>query len=151
MVLFIDFFFLVNLKDFYSLIQFYIKIVQNSHPSILICLFQSVYIHVNLSLFLFIYLSFHIYVNVHNHLSLLVSILIYWLIGLVGRVFTNGPGDLGSIPGRIIPKTLSMVLDTSLLNTQQYKVHIKGKVKQFRERSTRCSSYWKGSLLVVFD
>ena len=28
-----------------------------------------------------------------------------------------------------------MVLDTSLLNTQQYKVHIKGKVEQSRERS----------------
>ena len=27
------------------------------------------------------------------------------------------------------------VLDTSLLNTQHYKVHIKGKVEQFRERS----------------
>ena len=26
-------------------------------------------------------------------------------IGLVGRVFANGPGDLGSIPGRVIPKT----------------------------------------------
>ena len=41
----------------------------------------------------------------------------------------HGPGDLGSIPGRIIPKTLKMVLDTSLLNTQQYKVCIKGKVE----------------------
>ena len=29
-----------------------------------------------------------------------------------------------------------MVLDTSLLNTQQYKVHIKGKVEQSRERSS---------------
>ena len=28
-----------------------------------------------------------------------------------------------------------MILDTSLLNTQQYKVCIKGKVKQFRERN----------------
>ena len=52
------------------------------------------------------------------------------LIGQVGRVFTNGPGDLGSIPGRVIPKTLRMVLDTPLLNTQQYKVQIKGKVEQ---------------------
>ena len=51
------------------------------------------------------------------------------LIGLVSRVFANGPGNLGSIPGRIIPKTLKMVLDTSLLNTQQYKVHIKDKVE----------------------
>ena len=28
-----------------------------------------------------------------------------------------------------------MVLDISLLNTQQYKVHIKGKVEQSRERN----------------
>ena len=41
-------------------------------------------------------------------------------IGLTGRLFANGPGDLGSIPGRIIPKTLKMLLDTSLLNTQPY-------------------------------
>ena len=45
-------------------------------------------------------------------------------------MFANGPGDLGSISGRVIPKTLKMELDTSLLNTQQYKVHIKGKVKR---------------------
>ena len=56
----------------------------------------------------------------------------YQLIGLVGRVFSNGPGDLGSIPGCIIPKTLKMILDTFLLNTQQYKAYIKGKVEQSR-------------------
>ena len=50
-------------------------------------------------------------------------------IGLVGRVFVNGPEGLCSIPGVVITKTLKMVLDTSLLNTQQYKVHIKGKVE----------------------
>ena len=43
-------------------------------------------------------------------------------IGLVGRVFATGPGDLRSIPGRVIPKTLKMVLDASLLSIQQYKV-----------------------------
>ena len=57
------------------------------------------------------------------------------LIGLLGRVFANVPKDLGSIPGRVIPKTLKMVLDISLLNTQQYKVRIKGKVEQSKERS----------------
>ena len=51
-------------------------------------------------------------------------------------MFTNDLGDLGSIPGRVIPKTLKMVLDTSLLNTQQYKVCIKGKVEKSRERSS---------------
>ena len=57
------------------------------------------------------------------------------IIGPVGRVFANGPGDRGSIPVHIIPKTLKMVLDTSLLNTQQYKVCTKGKVEQSTERS----------------
>ena len=52
------------------------------------------------------------------------------LIGQVGKVFSNGPGNLGSIPGHVIPKTLKMLLDTSLINTQQYKVCIKGKVEQ---------------------
>ena len=58
------------------------------------------------------------------------------LIGLVGREFANGLGDLGSIQGHVIPKTLKIVLDTSLLNTQQFKVRIKGKVEQSRERSS---------------
>ena len=57
-------------------------------------------------------------------------------IGLAVRVFANGPGDLGSIPGRVIPKTQKMVLDAFLLNTQHYKVCIKGKVEQSRERSS---------------
>ena len=57
------------------------------------------------------------------------------MIGLEGVVFANGPGDLGSIPGRVIPKTFKMVLDTSLLNTQQNKVRFKGKVEQSRKRS----------------
>ena len=48
----------------------------------------------------------------------------------------NSPGDLGSIPGRVIPKTLKMILDTSLLNTQQYKVCIKCKMEQFWERNS---------------
>ena len=52
------------------------------------------------------------------------------------RVFANGLGDLGSIPGQVIPKTQKMVRDASLLNTQHYKVRIKGKVEQSRERSS---------------
>ena len=52
------------------------------------------------------------------------------------RVFANGPGDLGSIPGRVIPKTQKMVLGVTLLKTQLYKVRIKGKVEQSRERSS---------------
>ena len=66
-----------------------------------------------------------------------------WLIGLVGRMFANGPGNLGSIPGRVIPKTLKMVLDTSLLSTQHYKVSIKGKVEQSKD--------WGCALIYALD
>ena len=54
----------------------------------------------------------------------------------MARVFGNGPGDLGSIPGRVIPKTQKMVLDAYLLKTQHYKVKNKGKMDQSRERSS---------------
>ena len=36
-----------------------------------------------------------------------------------------------------------MVLDNSLLNTQQYKVHIKSKVEQSRERGSVLPYTWE--------
>ena len=54
----------------------------------------------------------------------------------MSRVFTNGPGDWDSIPGLVIPSTHKILSDASLLNTQHYKVRIKGKVKQSREMSS---------------
>ena len=51
-------------------------------------------------------------------------------------MFANGPGELDSIPGRVISKTQKTVLDAALLNTQHYKVRIKGKVEQSREWSS---------------
>ena len=59
--------------------------------------------------------------------------------GLAVRVFINSPGDQGSIPGSVIPKNQKMVLDAHVLNTQHYKVWIKGKVEQTRERSSALS------------
>ena len=50
-------------------------------------------------------------------------------------MFSNGPRDMGSILGHVIQKILKIVRDISLINTQQYKVRIKGKVEQSRERS----------------
>ena len=81
------------------------------------------------------YFYFYIFETIH---LLFCSTICHFiiLIGLVSRVFSNGSGDLGSIPGRVIPKTLKMVLDTSLLNTQQYMVQIEGKMEQSRERSS---------------
>ena len=67
----------------------------------------------------------------HTHILFILP-----TFSLMSRVFTNGPGDQGSIPGQVIPKTRKMILDVALLSTQHYKVRIKGKVKQSREWSS---------------
>ena len=59
----------------------------------------------------------------------------------MGRVFAIGPGDLGSIL-----KNLKIALDTSLLNTHEYKVRIMGKVGnpgkvESPSPTPQCSSY----------
>ena len=75
-------------------------------------------------------------------------------IGLVGRVFANGPVDRGSIPVRVIPKTLKMVLDTYLLSIIRYlsRVQCSNPGKGVMPSPTSwCSSYWKGSLPVALD
>ena len=77
-------------------------------------------------------------------------------IDMIVRVFANRPGDLGSIPSRVISKTQKMILDISLLINQRYKVRTKGRVEQSRERVAPspirwCSSYRKGSLRVTLD
>ena len=45
-------------------------------------------------------------------------------------MFANGPGERGSIPGRVKPKTQKMLRDTASLNNLHYKVRIKGKVER---------------------
>ena len=73
-------------------------------------------------------------------------------IGPAVRVlFANGPGDLGSIPGRVIPKTFKMELDTTLLNTQHYRYGSRVKWRNpgngvAPSPTPWCSSYRKGSL-----
>ena len=69
-----------------------------------------------------------IYIYIYIYMILLI-LLYRYILYLYTRVFTNDPGDQGSIPGRIIPKTQKMVLDASLLFTQHYKVRIKGEVE----------------------
>ena len=45
------------------------------------------------------------------------------IIGMMVRVFANGPGDLGSIPGRVIPKTLKMVFDPPCLTLSNIRYY----------------------------
>ena len=76
--------------------------------------------------------------DIINTMNYYLLLLCYQAIGLMSRVFANGPGDQGSIPGQVIPKTQNMVFVAALLNTQHYKVRNKGKVEQSWE--------WSGAL-----
>ena len=74
----------------------------------------------------------------------------------MSRVFANGMGDRGLIPGRVILKTQKMVLDTSLLSTQYCKVLSRVKWsnpgKEVAPTVThRCCSYWQGGFRVTLN
>ena len=80
----------------------------------------------------------------------------YSFSGLVGRVFANGPGDLGSIPGCVIPKILKMELIPPCLTLSN--IRYVSRVKWSNpgkgvapSPTPQCSSYWKGSLLIALN
>ena len=54
----------------------------------------------------------------------------------MSRVFANGPGDQGSIHRWVMPKNQKIGLGAALLNTLHYKVWIKAKVEQSKEKSS---------------
>ena len=96
-----------------------------------------IYIYVQEDVILFSFFFFFFISTIYMYIYACVYMCVVdRLFGLVGIVFANGPGDMGSISGRVIPKTLKMVLDTSLLNTQHYKVRINVKVQQSRRSNT---------------
>ena len=75
-------------------------------------------------------------------------------MNILGRVFANCPGDLGSIPGRVIPKTLKwyLIITCLTLGNIRYVSRVKwsNPGKWVTPSSTpRCRSYWKGSLWVA--
>ena len=78
------------------------------------------------------------------------------VIGLVSRMFANGPGDRGSVPGWVIPKTQKWYLmpPCLALTIIMWGTRIKwsnpgnGVVPS---PTHQCISYWKGSLWVTLD
>ena len=59
----------------------------------------------------------------------------FLFIGIMVRVFANSTENRGSIPGRSHTKDSKMLLYASLLNTQHYKVRIKNKVEESKEKN----------------
>ena len=137
----------------------YIYIYMYTYVYVSICvgiyIYIYIYVHTHLCVYTFtyVYILTYVCVKVSVYVCAYVSVYIHapahWPSG---TVFTNGPRDLGSIPGCVIPKTLKMLLDTSLLNHQQYKVKWSNQGKGVAPSPTpRCRTYWKGSLLVALD
>ena len=76
--------------------------------------------------------------------------------GRAGRVFANGPGNQGSIPGRVILKTQKMYLMPPCLTLSiiRYGSRIKwsNPAKGLEPSPTPwCCSWWKGNLQVTLD
>ena len=87
------------------------------------------------------------------HLNSFLEVSLLWLMS---RVFTNGPGDLGSILGRLIPKTQKWYLIPPCLTLSI--IRYRSMVKWSNPRTwvapsptPWCSSYWKGSLRITLD
>ena len=106
------------LTSFFFFSLFSLPHTLSLYPSHVIRLQNDIYFRGTTYIYLSIYLSIYIYIYIYilyQRETRILRLIIYIL--LLGRVFANGPGDLGSIPGRVIPKSLKMVLDTFLLNT----------------------------------
>ena len=90
-----------------------------------------------------------------NQMSLCIflfaTLILSRIIGLMSRVFANGPGNRGSIPGRVISKTQKWYLMPPCLilsiirNGSRVKRSNPGR-GVVPSTTPRCSSHWKGSL-----
>ena len=80
-------------------------------------------------------ISFNTYKKYKHLLPCTINVF-YRSIGIMIWVFANSLGDRGSISGRVMPKHKKWYLIPFMPNTQHYKVQIKGKVEQSRERSS---------------
>ena len=123
--------------------------------------------------FFFVYLFPHIFCVIHFIPSLSLSlshththththIYIYTRVSkklchiLITYLFANDPVDRGSIPGRIIPKTLKCYLIPPCLTLSNIRYVSRVKWSNCGKGvasspTPRCSSYWKGSHLVTLN
>ena len=80
----------------------------------------------------------HVYAYICTYMFIYIYIYIQvciYVFGQACRMFTKGSREWILITHQIIPKTQKLVLNTSLLDTLHYKVCIKDKMDQFREKS----------------
>ena len=109
----------------------------------------------------YVYMYIHVYVYIHSNTHIfkgfdLVFGVLYFLklfpplLLWMYKVFTNGPGDLGSMPGWVIPKTLPCVT-LSIIRWRSRVMWSNPGNGLVSSPSLWCSSYRKGSLWITLD
>ena len=106
-------------------------------PSLYWCIYIYIYIYIYCDSTKQYVCGWRTHTHTHTHIYIYIYIL---KIGMIFKEFANGPGDLGSIVGQVLPK-----IKNALLNSQHYKLRIKGKVEWSRERSSALVTPWCSS------
>ena len=81
----------------------------------------------------------------------------YWMnrgIKLMSKVLATCPGDQGSIPDRVTPKTQKMLHGTASLSIMRYWSRVKWSNPGngiAPSLTPGCSSYWKGTIRITLD
>ena len=78
-------------------------------------IFNETCIYICVCVFVCVFIYIYIYTYIYIYIYIYIKI---WYLGfyyfIMVWVFVKGPGDLGSIPSRVIPKTQTVVLDAYL-------------------------------------
>ena len=119
---------IISMYILYFVIAYHIYYIIILLYIIVYCIYITILYIIVLLYIIYYILSYPCILYIIYYNSIVYYILLY--------MFASDPRDLGSITDRFIPKTQKMVLDASLLNTQYYKLRIKGQVEQSRERSS---------------
>ena len=95
---------------------------------------DDIYIYIYIHIYIYIYISLYYIISFHTISILYLNLLPgHWPNEKIVRQWFRW---LVFDPRSTHTKDSKMVLDAALLNTQHYKVRIKGKVEQSRERSS---------------
>ena len=151
---FLRFPFSLQLKRFTSKLS--IILVNFSIAVVLVVLFFRVFSFLSFLFQLYFKVSVTVSAWTYIYLKLWLVIMQSTASLLVGRVFANGPVDLGSIPGHIISKTLKWYLIPPCISLSIIRYISKVKWSNPGNRvapspTPCCSSNWKGSFLVALD
>ena len=104
---------IISIEQYQKLTAFTQKLLCSKNPMV-----KPFHIRKDFICFYIKYLALYFYCLCYlffNKTIIKITDFFFRAIGLMSRVFANGPGDRGSIPGRVIAKIKKIILDASSL------------------------------------